>query len=134
MRTRLILVAFVSWLCSAETHRVTAKKFYNSFYHGHTVLQRLKPGDMVITRTIDASGRDENGAVVAESPNPLTGPFYIDGAVPGDAIAITFQKIRMNRNWGFTNYRLGLFSLAPNSIETLYPNRYKEGAVYEGRV
>ena len=110
-----------------------AKKFYNSFYHAHTVLQRLKPGDVVITRTIDASGRDENGKVVGEGSNPLTGPFYIEGAVAGDAIAVTFQKMRLNRNWGYTNYRLGVFSVTPGSIETLYPNRYREGAAIEGR-
>jgi acetamidase/formamidase len=39
----------------------------------------------------------------------------------------------MNRNWGYTNYRLGVFALTPNSIEKLYPNHYKEGAAYQGR-
>jgi acetamidase/formamidase len=111
---------------------VTATKFYNSFHHRHPVLQRVKPGDTVVTRTIDASGRDENGKVVAEPSNPLTGPFFIEGAAPGDAIAVTFQRIRMNRKWGYTGYRLGLFSLTAGSIEDLYPNRYKE-TVLEGR-
>jgi amidase len=120
-------------ICAAETHRVTATKFHNSFHNRHPVLQKLKPGDIVITRTIDASGRDENGKAVAESPNPLTGPFYVEGAVPGDSIAVTFRRIRMNRNWGYSNYRLGLFSLTPNAIESLYPNRYKEGVVISGR-
>jgi amidase len=133
VKALLILIAFLAEFCFAETHTVTAKKFYNSFYHAHTVLQRLKPGDVVITRTIDASGRDENGKAVGEGSNPLTGPFYIEGAVADDAIAVTFQKMRMNRNWGYTNYRLGVFSVTPNSIETLYPNRYREGAAIEGR-
>jgi acetamidase/formamidase len=87
----------------------------------------------VVTKTIDASGRDQSGKVAGESPNPLTGPFYIEGARPGDAIAVTFNKMRLNRNWGYTNYRLGVFALTANSIETLYPNRYKEGAVMPGR-
>jgi acetamidase/formamidase len=130
---RLILLAFLASICVAETHRVTATKFFNSFHHRHPVLQRIKPGDTVITRTIDASGRDEHGKLVAEPSNPLTGAFYIEGAEPGDAIAVTFRGIRMNRNWGYTNYRLGLFSLTPGSIEDLYPGRYKEGAVFSGR-
>ena len=66
MKALLIPIAFLTVPCFAETHTVTAKKFYNSFYHAHTVLQRLKPGDVVITRTIDASGRDENGKVAGE--------------------------------------------------------------------
>jgi amidase len=133
VRAGLFVAACSAWFCAAETHQVAAKRFYNSFHHGHTVLQRVKPGDVVTTRTLDASGRDEEGTVAGEFPNPLTGPFYVEGAMAGDAIAVTFQKIRMNRNWGFTNYRLGLFALTPNSIESLYPNRYREGAVYEGR-
>jgi len=133
MSVRLILLALISCLCLAETHKVAATKFYNSFYHAHPVLQRIKPGDTVITRTTDASGRDENGKVVAQGSNPLTGPFYIEGAAPGDAIAVTFRRVRLNRNWGYTNYRLGVFSLTPGSIETLYPNRYKESVVIDGR-
>lgn len=131
--TRLILLVVLASVCRAESHRVAATTYYNSFHHRHAVLQRLRSGDTVTTRTIDASGRDESGKVKGSSPNPLTGPFYIEGAAPGDAIAVTFRKIRMNRDWGWSAYRLGLFSLTPSSIETLYPNNYKEGAVFEGR-
>ena len=130
---RLTLLICLSWTSFAETHRVAAKEFFNSFHHRHPVLQRIKPGDVVVTRTLDASGRDENGKLVAQPSNPLTGPFYVEGAEPGDSIAVTFFRIRMNRNWGFSNYRLGVFSLAPGTIEELYPNRYKEGLVIPGR-
>src|SRR5262249_48875469 len=54
-------------------------------------------------------------------------PFYVEGAEPGDALLIHFVKVRMNRKWGYTAYRLGLYSLIPESIEGLYPSRYKEG-------
>ena len=133
MALRVLLLACCSLMCLAETHRVAATKYYNSFYHRHPVLAKIKPGDVVITRTADASGRDEQGKVVGDTPNALTGPFFIEGAEPGDAIAVTFRRMRLNRNWGFTNYRLGLFSLTPASIEKLYPATYKEGAVYAGR-
>ena len=131
--TRSILIALLVSSCSGETHRVDATTYYNSFHHRHPVLKRVVSGDTVVTKTIDASGRDVAGKAVASSPNPLTGPFYVEGAAPGDAVAITFRRIRMNRNWGWSAYRLGLFALAPGSIETLYPNRYKEGAAFEGR-
>jgi acetamidase/formamidase len=128
-----IALALFAVCCAAETHKIAAKRYYNSFHHRHAVLQTVKSGDVVLTKTADASGRDENGKVVAEPSNPLTGPFFIEGAEPGDAIAVSFRSIRMNRDWGFTNFRLGLFALTPNSIEGLYPNRYKEGAVIPGR-
>jgi len=129
MRACLILTILCASIGFAETYHVAATKYYNSFYHAHPVIQRIKPGDIVITKTIDASGRDENGRLVGQGSNPETGPFYIEGAEPGDAIAVTFRRMRLNRNWGFTNYRLGVYSLTPNSIESLYPNRYKDDAV-----
>jgi len=130
---RAILLVCFTFPCLAETHRVAATRYYNSFHHRHAVLRKIQPGDIIITRTADASGRDENGKVVGESGNPLTGPFYVEGAAPGDAVAVTFRRIRMNRNWGYTQYRLGLFSLTPGSIEKLYPNQYRDGAAYPGR-
>jgi amidase len=133
VNARLIALLIVSSFGFAETHRVTATKFYNSFHNRHAVLQRIKPGDTVITRTLDASGRDENGKLVGEPSNPLTGPFFIEGAAPGDAIAVTFRRMRLNRNWGWSAYRLGLYSLTSNSVEGIYSNRYKDGAAFEGR-
>ena len=129
----IVTMALLAGAALAENRQIFAKTFYNSFHHRHTVLARIKPGDIISTRTIDASGRDENGKAVGEGSNPETGPFFIEGAEPGDAIAVTFRKIEMNRNWGWSGYRLGLFSLAPDSIEGLYPNRYKEGAALPGR-
>lgn len=117
----------------AETRQIYATRFYNSFHHRHPVLAKIKPGDVIVTRTIDAAGNDEKGKKVGDGPNPETGPFFIEGAEPGDAIAVTFRKIAMNRNWGWTGYRLGLFALTPASIEGLYSNRYKEGAAFPGR-
>src|SRR5262249_41710424 len=43
------------------------------------------------------------------------------------------RKVRLNRNWGYSGYRLGLFSLTPESIETLYPANYKPDLVIKGR-
>jgi acetamidase/formamidase len=118
----------------AEVHTVVATSYVNTFSRAHPVLKRVRPGDTVVTKTLDASGRDENGAVRGEPSNPLTGPFYIEGAEAGDALVVQFKNVRMNRKWGYTGYRLGLFSVTPDSIEGLYANRYKEGVVIPGRV
>lgn len=107
--------------------------FFNSFDHRHPVLARIKPGEMVQTRTIDAGGVDEKGKPSGVRGNPLTGPFYIEGAAPGDSIEVRFRRIRMNRDWGFSTFRLGLYALAPESIEGLYSPRRKPNSVIEGR-
>ncbi|MCM3880513.1 MAG: acetamidase/formamidase family protein [Vicinamibacterales bacterium] len=117
----------------AEQHQVAATTFYNTFSRFHPVLKQIRPGDSVTTKTLDASGRDDSGTVRAKPPNPLTGPFFVEGAEPGDALIVRFSKVRMNRNWGFTAYRLGLYSLTPESIEGLYSNKYKPGTIIKER-
>jgi acetamidase/formamidase len=118
---------------AAEVHQVVATTYYNTFSRAHAVLKRVRAGDTVITKTIDAGGQDEKDVQRGQPSNPLTGPFFIEGAEPGDALIVRFTKIRMNRRWGYTNYRLGLFSLMPESVEGLYPNRYKDDLVRQGR-
>jgi len=97
---------------AAETHQVAAKVYYRTFSRAHPVLKRVKPGDVVATKTVDSSGRDENGELRHPEPgNPLTGPFYVEGAQPGDALRVLFRKVRLNRNWGYSGvfvYRVGL--------------------------
>jgi acetamidase/formamidase len=118
----------------AETHEVVADTYYRTFSKTHAVLRQIKPGEVVRTKTIDSSGHDEKGIRRhPEGGNPLTGPFLIEGAEPGDAILVHLRKLRMNRNFGYSSYRLGLFSLTPESIETLFPAKYKEDVVVKGR-
>jgi acetamidase/formamidase len=112
---------------------VNPATFYNSFDHRHPVLARIKPNEVVQTRTIDAGGIDENGKRGGVRGNPLTGPFYIEGAQPGDSIEVRFRRIRTNRDWGFSQFRLGLYSLTPDSIEGLYSPVHKPNSVIEGR-
>lgn len=118
---------------AAETHHVVAQTYYHTFSRSHPVLRKIRPGDVVITKTIDAFGMDEKDVRRAEPANPLTGPFYIEGAEPGDALLVHLRRIRMNRNWGWSAWRLGLFSLTPEYVESIYPNRYKADLVYKGR-
>ncbi|MBM3739619.1 MAG: acetamidase, partial [Acidobacteria bacterium] len=117
----------------AETHTVYADRWWNSFHHRHPVLKRIRPGDSVVTRTIDATGLDEKGQQRTQGPNPLTGPFYIEGAQSGDAIVIRLDRIRMNRNFGWSRQRLGAYAVTPESMENTFQGNYREGAAVPGR-
>src|SRR5262245_16019015 len=117
----------------AEVHEVVATSYHNTFSRAHPVLKRVRPGDTVVTKTIDAGGQDEKDVRRGQPSNPLTGPFYIESAEPGDALIVNFSKVKLNRRWGYTSYRLGLFSLTPESVEGLYPNRYKDDLIQPGR-
>ncbi len=130
----VVVVAAGQGLPAAQSKPILAETFYNTFSRAHPVLARIKPGAIVSTKTLDASGRDDMSMVRASPPNPLTGPFFVEGAEPGDALVVRFNRVRMNRNWGFTSYRLGLYSLTPESIEGLYPNRYRPNEIIKERV
>ena len=121
-------------VASAQSTPIVAETYYNTFSRAHVPLARIRPGETVATKTLDASGRDDTGTVRARPSNPLTGPFYVEGAEPGDALVVRFSQVRMNRNWGWSSYRLGLYSLSPESIEGIYPNRYKPGEIIAERV
>jgi acetamidase/formamidase len=114
-------------------NEIVATTYYNTFTHAHPVLKRVRAGDTIRTKTLDSSGRDEKGVVRGQTGNPLTGPFYVEGAEPGDTLAVRFTKVKLNRNWGYTAYRLALFSLIPESIEGMYSGSYKDGLLIPGR-
>jgi len=133
MVASLLILWMNSALLSQETHQVVATKYYRTFSATNPVLKRVKPSDTVVTKTVDAGGQDEKDVRRSEPSNPLTGPFFVEGAETGDVLVVRFLKVRMNRNWGWSAYRLGLFSLIPESIEGLYPNRYKEDLIRPGR-
>src|SRR4051794_14569905 len=100
MRKAAILLLLPLGL-GAETHQVAAQTYYRTFSKQHPVLKQIRPGDHVVTKTVDSSGKDEKSVERSEPANPLTGPFYIEGAEPGDAVRVRFHKIRLNRNWGY---------------------------------
>ncbi|MDX1982280.1 MAG: acetamidase/formamidase family protein [Bryobacteraceae bacterium] len=127
------LALWILTMAAGADHDVRATRYYNSFDHRHPVLAKIKPGDAVSTKTLDAGGYDEKGMKGGERGNPLTGPFYVEGAEPGDALEVKISRIRMNRNYGFSTYRLGLYSLDPASIEGIYGRSYKRGAVVPDR-
>lgn len=118
---------------AAETHTIRPERFYNSFDHRHPVLARIRSGDTVHTFTIDAGGYDAKGVKAGERPNPLTGPFYIEGAEAGDALEVRLDRVRMSRDFGWTSQRLLLESLAERTIEGIYARTPRKGAALPER-
>lgn len=137
MRSRnlSLFLSLIALPLSAETYTVyaQAKQYSHVFSAQKPPLLRVKSGDTVITRTVDSSGRDYTGAFLSETGNPLTGPFYIEGAQPGDSIAVHLDKVRLNRNWGYTGYRISPAILAPGAAEALYKGQFQKGAVLPNR-
>jgi amidase len=124
-------VATVPFL-TAETHTFYPDQHSRVFSAQKQPVLKIRSGDTVITRTWDSGGQDHLGVrhikhpyVYPESGNPLTGPFYVEGAEYGDALEIRLDKVRLNRNWGYTSYRLSPDILTASAAEQQYKNFYK---------
>ena len=100
----------------AETHRFNPTVFYNTYSFAHPPALRIKPGDRVVTKTIDASGVDAAGKTVASGPNPQTGPFYVEGAEPGDMLVVTIEKLEINRATAYSGSLLSPYTVDPGAI------------------
>ena len=75
-------------------------------FGGVPPVRTVKPGDILELWTEDAFGGKVRGpddliTRVIEFPfvNPQTGPFFVDGAEPGDTLAIHFISIEPSRDW-----------------------------------
>lgn len=119
----LLLIALLSMMPlarAAETRQFTPAAYYRTFSHTHPVGLRIQPGDIVVTKTLDAGGLDEKEERKSPGGNPLTGPFFVEGAQPGDALVVELRKLRMNRTTGRTGYRLGTYSVLSDYVEQMY--------------
>lgn len=80
-----------------------------------TPVARLAPGDVLETNTLDAFGdaiqKPGDTLALVKGDNPLTGPFYIEGAEPGDTIAIDFVALEVNSSQGVGAFAPGFGAL-----------------------
>jgi amidase len=102
------------------THQFKPTHYYNTI-GSHPPVLHIQDGDTVITTTIDARGQDMNGQVVGPRPNPMTGPFYIEGAEPGDTLVVTLDRITPNRDQGWSSAILASVVVEPDYVPLLPP-------------
>ena len=64
----------------------------------HEPVLRIASGDTVRTWCVDSGGYDRDGDDITEGGNPQTGPFFVEGAEPGDTLAVHLDRIEPNRD------------------------------------
>ncbi len=75
-------------------------------FGGAPPVRRVAAGDVLELFTEDAfagrirSTEDPASSVSWPYVNPQTGPFYVDGAEPGDCLALHLVHVRPARDWG----------------------------------
>ena len=108
-----IILGMSALSAPAETHRFEPTRYHNTFSFAHEPALRIKPGDRVVTKTIDARGYDAANDQVGARPNPQTGPFFVEGAEPGDVLVVRFEKIEPSRATAWSSSVLAPYAADP---------------------
>jgi acetamidase/formamidase len=98
--------SFANMKCAHTIHDHTCHHGWNN---ANTPAIKIKPGETVEFHTQDSSGGQLNskstladlGKLDFAKVNPVTGPVYVDGAEPGDAIKVTLLEFGPS-GWGWT--------------------------------
>jgi len=106
-----------------RTHTFAPAEFHRVFSWNIPPALRIFPGDTVQTRSVDAGGSDENSVRRSMGGNPLTGPFFVEGALPGDTLVVKLNRVRINRDWAASGQSVVGNALAPGYLMNL--NRAK---------
>ena len=86
-----------------------------------TPVQRIADGDTVVAETVDAWGVDKAGVARHPRPNPMTGPFHVEGAEPGDTLAVRIDRMTSNRSEGWTYGPVAPNVVDPAAVAALPP-------------
>jgi amidase len=102
-----------------RTHQFTPTKFYNYFSSMFEPVLHVAPGDTIETWSVDAGGVDASGKRRSPGGNPLTGPFFVDGAWPGDTLVVKLNRVRLTRDSAVSGDRIVPSALAPGYFRDL---------------
>jgi acetamidase/formamidase len=102
---------------------MTLHRFRPERYHttigSHPPALRIADGDTVRTTTVDAMGLDRSGEPVTPGGNPQTGPFFVEGAEPGDVLAVRLDRLTPNRTTGLSGTVVAPNVVDPGAVRSL---------------
>ncbi len=130
----ITLAVTVSMQCSAPSdqnvgthqpdHFLTRDQTHNKFSSAIPPVLRVQSGAVIQAETEEASDEQilldstpEDVANMASDPiHPLTGPVYVEGAMPGDVLAVTLHRIEVG-DYGWLAISPGFGLLADTFTE-----------------
>ena len=112
----LILVLFsTATLAQNVVHYTTTLDNVKYLFATADPVARLKSGDILDTNTLDcfgyASRKAEDKLSIANGDNPLAGPFYVEGAEPGDTLAVKILDLEVVGDTGAGSFSPGFGSI-----------------------
>jgi amidase len=110
---------------AAASHDYDPQVFTNFYSPLLKPVMRLFPGDTVKTRTLDSRGHDRDGKPRAPRGNPLIGPFYVEGAMPGDTLVVHLDRVRTNRDAAYQTNLIANTALEAGYLKSIA--KYESG-------
>src|SRR6185369_7861859 len=94
-------------MAASKTIEVIPQSFSYVFSPYREPIARVRPGDRVVIQCDDAfesriRSKDDlpsRALAGAKFLNPQTGPIYVDGAQPGDTLAVRIEEITPTRDF-----------------------------------
>jgi len=105
------------------THDFEPTQFHPTI-GSHEPVLHVAGGDTVKTWCVDAAGYDSTRERLAHGSNPQTGPFFVEGAEPGDTLAVRLDRIRPNRTRGVTGQVVAPHVVDPSFVPELPARGY----------
>jgi amidase len=105
---RILIVGLITMLCTspevfaqATTHKYGPTAGVQTFAVRPPVL-RVRPGDTVETQTFSRPGDYYDPKTAGPWPGEV-GPFFVEGAAPGDTLVVRILKLAPNRDVAISN-------------------------------
>lgn len=128
MISRLLLVVALSGAALAQNvvHYQTTINNVKYLFATAEPVARLKSGDILDTNTLDCFGnalkKPGDTLSMAKGDNPLAGPFYVEGAEPGDTLAVKILELQVDGDTGVGAFAPGFGALnETNYTPMLHP-------------
>jgi acetamidase/formamidase len=115
------------------THHLDDTQPHAFWDNSYPARLRIQPGDTVVFETLEASAGQFGPDSVSEAVrtlnfdliHPLTGPVFIEGAEPGDALVVDVISLK-HKGWGWNAVIPG-FGLLAEDFPEPYLHHYKLG-------
>jgi len=132
--TGLLLAAFAPALAQAPAPAVVKYQAdinnVKYVYASAPPVARLKPGDILDTNTLDCFGnviqKPGDTLSMVKGDNPLTGPFYVEGAEPGDTLAVRILDLQVDANQGVGSLFPGFGAISPTNYTPMLSSQNPE--------
>jgi amidase len=128
-----LLTATSAVLAQNVVHYTTTNANVKYLFATAEPVAHLKPGDILDTNTLDCFGnglkKPGDTLDMAKGDNPLAGPFFVEGAEPGDTLAVKILDLQVDGNTG-----VGAFSPGFGSINSSHYTPMLEKSPWQERV